>query len=101
MSSVYDVPCMYVRVFDIRDGMLAGSYVCTYGVLLRIRLTEGCQSVGNKRARERVIDASYSSVHGLSNNQSQYLVAAALPNTATSAGAVSYTHLTLPTTPYV
>ena len=48
MSSVYDVPCMYVRVFDIRDGMLAGLYVCTYGVLLGIRLTEGCQSVGNK-----------------------------------------------------
>ena len=40
VSSVYDVPCMYVRVFDIRDGMLAGSYVCTYGVLLGIRLTE-------------------------------------------------------------
>ena len=53
MSSVYDVPCMYVRVFDIRDGMLASSYVCTYGVLLGIRLTEGCQSVGNKRSREQ------------------------------------------------
>ena len=53
MSSVYVVPCMYVRVFDIRDGMLAGSYVCTYGVLLGIRLTEGCQSVGNKRSREQ------------------------------------------------
>ena len=53
VSSVYDVPCMYVRVFDIRDSMLAGSYVCTYGVLLGIRLTEGCQSVGNKRAREQ------------------------------------------------
>ena len=53
MSSVYDVPCMYVRVFDIRDGMLAGSYVCTYGVLLGIRLTEGCQSVENKRSREQ------------------------------------------------
>ena len=53
MSSVYDVPCMYVRVFDIRDGMLAGSYDCAYGVLLGIRLTEGCQSVGNKRAREQ------------------------------------------------
>ena len=50
MSSVYDVPCMYVRIFVIRDGMLAGSYVCTYGALLGIRLTEGCQSVGNKRA---------------------------------------------------
>ena len=53
MSSVYDVPCMYVHVFDIRDGMLASSYVCTYGVLLGIRLTEGCQLVGNKRAREQ------------------------------------------------
>ena len=53
MSFVYDVLCMYVRVFDIRDGILAGSYVCTYGVLLGIRLTEGCQSVGNKRAREQ------------------------------------------------
>ena len=53
MSSVYDVPCMHVRVFDIRDGMLAGSYVCTYGVLLGIRLTERCQSVRNKRAREQ------------------------------------------------
>ena len=53
VSSVYDVPCMYVRVFKIRDGMLAGSYVCTYGVSLGIRLTEGCQSVGNKRAREQ------------------------------------------------
>ena len=49
MSSVYDVPCMYVRMFVIRDGMLASSYVCTYGALLGIRLTEGCQSVGNKR----------------------------------------------------
>ena len=53
MSSVYDVPCMYVRIFVIRDGMLAGSYVCTYGALLGIRLTEGCQSVGNKRASEQ------------------------------------------------
>ena len=53
MSSVYDVLCMYVHVFDIRDGMLAGSYVCTYGVILGIRLTEGYQSVGNKRAREQ------------------------------------------------
>ena len=50
---MYDVPCMYVRVFDIRDGMLAGLYVCTYGVLLGIRRTEGCQSVGNKRSREQ------------------------------------------------
>ena len=32
-----------------------------------------------------MIDASYSSVHGLSNYQSQYLVAAVLPNTANSA----------------
>ena len=39
--------------YDIRDGMLAGSYVCTYGVLLGIRLTEGCQSVENKRSREQ------------------------------------------------
>ena len=53
MSSVYDVPCMYVRMFIIRDGMLAGLYVCTYGVLLGIRPTEGCQSVGNKRANEQ------------------------------------------------
>ena len=53
MSSVYDVPCMYVHVFDIRDGMLASSYVCTYGVLLGIRLTDGCQSVGNKWASEQ------------------------------------------------
>ena len=39
MSSVYryDVPYMYVRMF----------------ALLGIRLTEGCQSVGNKRAREQ------------------------------------------------
>ena len=28
-------------------------HVCTYGVILRIRRTEGCQSVGNKRAREQ------------------------------------------------
>ena len=34
VSSVYDVPCMYVRMFVIRDGMLADSYVCTYGALL-------------------------------------------------------------------
>ena len=53
VSSVYDVPCMYVRMFVIRNGMLAGSNVCTYGVLLGIRLTEGCQSVRNKRAREQ------------------------------------------------
>ena len=53
MSSVYDVPFMYVRVFDIREGMLAGPYVCTYVVLLGIRLTEGFQSVGNKRSREQ------------------------------------------------
>ena len=46
VSSVYDVPCMYVRMFVIQDSMLAGSYVCTYGALLGIRLTEGCQSVG-------------------------------------------------------
>ena len=78
--------CMSV-CYDIRDGMQAGSYVCTYGVLLGICLTEGCQSLGNKRAREQhlmCVGASYSSVHGLSNNQSQYLVAAVLPNTATS-----------------
>ena len=44
---------MYVRMFVIRDGILAGLYVCTYGALLGIRLTEGCQSVGNKRASEQ------------------------------------------------
>ena len=53
VSSVYDVPCMYVRMFVIRYGMLAGSYICTYGAILGIRLTEGCQSVGNKRASEQ------------------------------------------------
>ena len=53
MSSIYNVPCMYVRMFVIQDGMLAGSYVCTYGALLEIRLTEGCQSVGNKRASKQ------------------------------------------------
>ena len=53
MSSVYDVPCMYVPMFVIRDGMLAGSYVCTYVAILRIPRTEGYQSVGNKRAREQ------------------------------------------------
>ena len=53
MSSLYDVPCMYVRMFVIQDSMLAGSYVFTYGALLGICLTEGCQSVGNKRAREQ------------------------------------------------
>ena len=53
MSSVYDVPCMYVRMFVLRDGMLAGSCVCTYGALLGICLTEGCQAVGNKRASEQ------------------------------------------------
>ena len=44
--------CMSV-CYDIRDGMLTGSYVCTYGVLLGIRLTEGYQSVENKRSREQ------------------------------------------------
>ena len=41
MSSVYDV---YVC-----------PYVCTgtYGAILGIRLTEGCQSVGNKRASKK------------------------------------------------
>ena len=39
--------------YDIRDGMPAGSYVCTYGVLLGIRLTEEYQAVENKRSRER------------------------------------------------
>ena len=53
VSSVYDVPCMYVRMFVIRDGMLAGLYVCTYGAIFGIRLTEGCQSVRNKRASEK------------------------------------------------
>ena len=53
MSSVYGVPCMYVRMFVIQDGMLAGSYVFAYGALLGIRLTEGCQSVGNKRASKQ------------------------------------------------
>ena len=46
--------CMSV-CYDIRDGMLAGSYVCTYGVLLGIRLTEGYQSVENKRSREQQV----------------------------------------------
>ena len=46
VSSVYDVPCMHVRVFDIQEGMLACSYVCTYSVLLGIRLTEVCQQSG-------------------------------------------------------
>ena len=41
--------CMSV-CYDIRDGLLAGSYVCTYGAILRIRLTEGYQSVENKRS---------------------------------------------------
>ena len=53
VSSIYNVACMYVRMFVIRDGVLAGSYVCTYGAILGIRLTEGCLSVGNKRAREQ------------------------------------------------
>ena len=53
VSSVYDVPCMYVRMFVIRDGMQAGSYVCTRGVILGIRRTEEYQSVGNKQAEEQ------------------------------------------------
>ena len=69
---------MYVRVLDIRDGMLAGSYVC------KDVSQSGINGLENNILC--VIDARYSSVHGLSNNQSQYLVAAALPNTATSAG---------------
>ena len=44
--------CMSV-CYDIRDGMQAGSYVCTYGVLLGIRLTEEYQAVENKRSREQ------------------------------------------------
>ena len=55
VSSVYDVSCMYVRMFVIRDGMLAGSYVCTYGVILGIRLTE-------------LRDVSQSGINGLENN---------------------------------
>ena len=40
MSSVYDVPCMYV---------------CTYGAILRIRLTEEYQAVENKQSREQQV----------------------------------------------
>ena len=31
----------------------AGSYVCTYGAILRIRRAEEYQSVGNKQARKQ------------------------------------------------
>ena len=40
-------------MFVIRDSVLAGSYVRTYGAILRIRRTEGYQSVRNKQAREQ------------------------------------------------
>ena len=44
--------CMSV-CYDIRDGLLAGSYVCTYGAILRILLTEEYQAVENKQSREQ------------------------------------------------
>ena len=56
MSSVYDVPCMYVRIVIIQDGMHVSWLVCmygTYGAILRIRRTEEYQSVGKKQARKQ------------------------------------------------
>ena len=41
VSSVYNVPCMLCP------------QVCTYGAILRIRLTEEYQEVGNKQARKQ------------------------------------------------
>ena len=41
------------REFCIWRSVYICPYVCTYGALLGIRLTEGCQSVGNKRASEQ------------------------------------------------
>ena len=46
--------CMSV-CYDIRDGLLAGSYVCTYGAILRIRLTEEYQAVENKQSGEQQV----------------------------------------------
>ena len=41
--------------YDIRDGLLAGSYACTYGAILRIRLAEEYQLVENKQSREQQV----------------------------------------------
>ena len=54
------VLCIMFRVcmsvcYDIRDGLLAGSYVCTYGAILRIRLAEEYQLVENKQSREQQV----------------------------------------------
>ena len=46
--------CMSV-CYDIRDGLLAGSYVCTHGAILRIRLAEEYQLVENKQSREQQV----------------------------------------------
>ena len=46
--------CMSV-CYDIRDGLLAGSYVCTHGAILRIRLAKEYQLVENKQSREQQV----------------------------------------------
>ena len=46
--------CMSV-CYDIQDGLLAGSYVCTHGAILRIRLAEVYQLVENKQSREQQV----------------------------------------------
>ena len=48
VSSAFNVPCMYVLSYE--TACRAGSYVCTYGAILRIRLTEEYQLVWNKQA---------------------------------------------------
>ena len=44
--------CMSV-CFSYETACKAGSYVCTYGAILRIRRTEEYQSVGNKQDRKQ------------------------------------------------
>ena len=87
MSSIMFRVCMSVCL-SYETAFKAGSYVCTYGAILRIRLTEEYQSVWNKQAEEQQQCLRLGSLFRITwivKYRSRCLVVAVLPNTAISA----------------
>ena len=65
VSSIYNVPCMYVRMFVNETAWRTDSYVCTYGAILRIRLAKEYQSVENKQSQDQQVMLGLPSVVSL------------------------------------